>query len=83
MSPFDILSHVRRAPFEPFRLVLLDGAKYDIRHPDQCVVMKREVLIAIPDRAGELTEYTIKLHHHVVARVELLTAPAEAVASPT
>ena len=78
MSPHEILAHVRHSPFEPFRLILLDGAKYDIRHPDQCVVMKREVMICVPDRAGELTEYMLKFHYHVVARVEPFPVPEPA-----
>ena len=38
MAPQAILEEVRRSPFEPFKLVLADGARYDIQHPDQCMV---------------------------------------------
>ncbi|MBN9119113.1 MAG: hypothetical protein J0I06_08120 [Planctomycetes bacterium] len=81
MSPLEILSHVRHTPFEPFRLILLDGAKYDIRRADQCMVMKREVVIGVPDRAGELIEYMLKFHYHVVVRVEPLPVPETPAAS--
>ena len=45
MAPQAILEEVRRSPFEPFKLVLADGARYDIQHPDQCMVMKKSVMI--------------------------------------
>jgi hypothetical protein len=36
------------------------------------------VMICVPDRAGELTEYMLKFHYHVVARVEPLPVPEPA-----
>src|SRR5207249_4891820 len=34
MTPQELRDTLRRQPFEPFRLVMTDGAGYDIRHPD-------------------------------------------------
>lgn len=45
MAPDQILAAVRRVPFEPFRLVLANGATYDIQHPDQCMVMPKSVVV--------------------------------------
>jgi len=82
MAPHELLAHVRRTPFEPFRLVLADGAKYEIHHPDQCMVMKREVVIGEVSRGPtEFIDWTIKLNCFNVIRVEPL-AVREPVAVP-
>jgi hypothetical protein len=71
MAPKDILREVRRTPFEPFSLVLADGARYDIQHPDQCMVMARDVLIGeVSDDANEFIDWTIKVNSYNVVRVE-------------
>lgn len=71
LAPQQILEEIRRTPFEPFRLVLTDGAKYDIRHADQCMVMKKTVMIGevSPERDG-LIEWAINIHYWNVARIE-------------
>ncbi len=46
MRPHDVLRLLQRQPFEPFRLCLVDGAAYEIRHPDQVVVDRSVVTIA-------------------------------------
>jgi hypothetical protein len=71
MAPKDILLEVRRTPFEPFSLVLADGARYDIQHPDQCMVMARDVLIGeVSDDANEFIDWTIKVNAYNVVRIE-------------
>jgi hypothetical protein len=71
MAPLDILREVRRTPFEPFSLVLADGARYDIQHPDQCMVMHREVLIGeAGDASDSFIDWTIKVNSYNVVRVE-------------
>lgn len=75
MAPQLLLQEVRRSPFEPFRLVLADGAKYDIRHPDQCMVMARDVVIGeIADPAHDFIDWTIKINCWNVLRVERAVA---------
>jgi hypothetical protein len=76
MAPNDILKEVRRTPFEPFRLVLADGAKYHINHPDQCMVMKKSVVIgeASPE-VGGFIEWTININCWNVIRIEKSETP--------
>ena len=52
MSPNDIQIRIRRTPFEPFRMFISDGAAFDIRHPDQCIVTTRTTVVAFPGPAG-------------------------------
>jgi hypothetical protein len=46
MRPDDIRLPLRQQPFEPFRLCLVDGSTYEIRHPDQIVVGTSTLSIA-------------------------------------
>lgn len=73
MAPHDLLATVRRTPFEPFRLRLADGARYDIRHPDQCMVTRKHVVIGEAG-AGDFIEWTIQVNCWNVAGVEPLGA---------
>jgi hypothetical protein len=50
MSPNEIVTDLRRQPFEPFRLVMTDGATYDIRNPDQCLVLATAVIVGLDSR---------------------------------
>jgi hypothetical protein len=38
---------LKKAPFEPFRLYLSDGAHYDVRHPEQMLLSQRTAYIGV------------------------------------
>lgn len=77
MAPSEILEAVRRSPFVPFRLVLADGAKYDIHHADQCMVMKKSVMIGEVSRdVGGFIEWTININCWNVIRIEKIETPS-------
>jgi hypothetical protein len=68
MTQNDLREAARRQPFEPFRVVLTTGEKYDIRHPDLIMVGRRAVIIGIPsDEAPTVFDRTVKVDlFHVV-----------------
>lgn len=71
MAPQDILAAVRRSPFEPFRMVVATGAVYNIRHPDQCMVQPKNVLVGATAAADDgVIEYTLNVNPHNVLRIE-------------
>lgn len=71
MAPQEILAEVRKSPFAPFKLVLADGARYDIRHPDQCMVMKKSVVIGeLSTGNDECIEWTININCYNVIGIE-------------
>jgi hypothetical protein len=37
-----------RRPFRPFRVVLTDGAAFEVRHPDLCMIGVGSVVIGLP-----------------------------------
>lgn len=71
MRPEDLLELLRTRPFQPFRLFATDGRTYDVRHPDQALVLRSRVILPLP--AGNLvpegTEHLALLH---IVRAEVL-----------
>ena len=40
---------LRRAPFEPFRVVMSSGESYNVMHPEMALVSARALVLAVPD----------------------------------
>lgn len=79
MSPEDLVAFTRRQPFEPFRVVLTDGATYEIRHPDMILPTRRTVTIGIPAEPGqEIAERSITAALLHVVRVEPMERASKA-----
>lgn len=79
MSPFDLLELLRTRPFAPFRIYASDGRTYDVRHPDQALVLVTRVILPMPT-ANDVPERSEHLALAHVVRIEELP-PSEA-ASP-
>jgi hypothetical protein len=47
MTREDLLEHVRRQPFVPFRITLTTGRTFDVYHPDLIMVGRREAVIGL------------------------------------
>ena len=45
MPPADLLAALRRRPFEPFRLICLDGMVYEVNHPELVMVAIGSALV--------------------------------------
>ncbi|MGA2035914.1 MAG: hypothetical protein ABSG68_27005 [Thermoguttaceae bacterium] len=52
MRPDDVLQMLRARPFQPFRISLSDGQQYEVRHPDNAIVFRSTVLVAVPGPRG-------------------------------
>lgn len=68
----DVKNHLKRVPFEPFRVYLSDGSSYEIPHPDFAYVTGREVVIgrgALDENTPERSVYCNPLH---ITRIEPL-----------
>jgi hypothetical protein len=72
MHPNDLLTHVRRRPFEPLRFYISDGSFYDVRHPEMIIVSRREVAIAVDATEGDLPEHMVYCDPLHITRVELI-----------
>jgi hypothetical protein len=84
MSHQDLLDLLRKRPFVPFRIYATDGRTYDVRHPDQALVLRTRVILPLspsPDEVAERSEH-LALHHIIRAEERSLdssphTASAE------
>jgi len=47
-SGSEILQHVRKQPFVPFRIVTSSGEAFDVHHPELIMVGTRDVTIGLP-----------------------------------
>ncbi len=77
MRPDDVRRLLRRVPFEPFRICLLDGSAYDIRHPDQVFLAQSTLHVAgsvanLPVQLAQ-REVVVALLH--ISRLEPLAQP--------
>ena len=83
MTPNEILSDLRRTPFEPFTLILSDGSVFEIRHPDECLVLMSAVVVPVRIQPGQqFSDNFTKIDCRHILRVQYLpTAPASASAN--
>jgi hypothetical protein len=73
MSPRDLKDTLRRLPFQPFRIVVTDGASYEIRHPDFLLVGKRTAYVGTASQQGtDIPERVIQVDMLHIIRTEPL-----------
>lgn len=71
MSPGDLEKKLRQRPFAPFRMYLIDGATYDVRHPELVILGRRSLVLGL-NRDPEATRYerTVDVDLLHIVRVE-------------
>ena len=73
MMPEELKSTLTQKPFEPFRIVVSDGATYDIRHPDLLWVGQFTCYVGLTGEAGQtLFERSVKVDLDHITRIEPL-----------
>ncbi|HYO10426.1 MAG TPA: hypothetical protein VER17_15765 [Tepidisphaeraceae bacterium] len=63
---------LKRAPFQPFRVVMSSGESYNVMHPETALVSAQALILALPDptqREGERLAFCSYLQ---IAHVETL-----------
>jgi hypothetical protein len=76
MTRKDLANRVKERPFVPFRLVLTEGTRYDVRHPEQIMVARDSTVIGLPSASDEedFFETTVLADLFHVVRLEPLPA---------
>jgi hypothetical protein len=75
MRPDELLAFVRARPFAPLRLHCTDGTTYDVHHPDQVIVLRGRVDVAVgADCETGAAERVDRVSLPDVVRVEQLSA---------
>ena len=49
VRPEDDREHIIQQPFQPFRIYMSDGATFDVRHPEMCIIQRSAIYVVIPD----------------------------------
>jgi hypothetical protein len=64
ISAEEIRNLQKQAPFRPFRLHMSDGRVFNIRHPEQFMVLRDKIVLGLPETAEilERTENLSMLH---------------------
>ena len=77
MRPEDFQEGLRKKPFQPFRIHLSDGTRYDLRHPELVMVGRSIALVGEPAADTEVPIFdryeTISLIH--ITRLEPIGKP--------
>ena len=62
-------------PFQPFRLVMSSGEKYEVKHPETAMLMRTDIMVGIDEsRDGLPTRWKVCSYRHVTA-IEPFDAP--------
>jgi len=71
MTAENLLAFTRRRPFLPYRIHVTGGQAYDVRHPDQVIVLRSRIVIGVGGEDGvpDHIEHIALLH---VVRIEEL-----------
>jgi hypothetical protein len=56
MSAAIVRESLSRRPFEPFRIRLSSGDNFEVRHPENALLVRSGVLLSVPDQQGQLPE---------------------------
>jgi hypothetical protein len=82
MRPDELIALIRARPFSPLRIHLSDGTAYEIRHPDQIIVLRGRVHIGVG--ADAETGAVERIEHvsllHIVRVEELVSASSQGAA---
>ncbi len=55
-------------PFQPFRLVMSSGEKYEVKHPETAMLMRTDIMVGIDEaRDGLPTRWKVCSYRHVTA----------------
>jgi hypothetical protein len=79
MPPEELLRHLQRRPFEPFRIHLTDGSAFEVRHPEMVLPALLTAEIGLPQNPAvpiAARIVTVALAH--IVRLEPLPAAAAA-----
>jgi hypothetical protein len=70
MSATVIKESLSRRPFEPFRIRLSSGDSYEVRHPENALLVRSGIYLSFPDAKGDLPEAALWCSFLHIAAVE-------------
>jgi hypothetical protein len=78
MRPEDVLSDLRKQPFQPIRLTLTDGRTYEIQHPELAMVGRSSMTIGLmrPQEAEPIYDRMVSVSPLHIMQVEPIVPAA-------
>ncbi len=70
MRPEDLLFWLRAQPFRPFRIVMVGGKTYEVRHPEFVRLMRSSLVHFTPSDQPEIYERGDMLGLVLIERIE-------------
>jgi hypothetical protein len=77
MRPEDFRVHLRKQPFQPFRITLTDGRTYEVRHPELAMVGRSIVIIGLarPDEPQPVSDHQVTVSLLHIMQIEAILPP--------
>lgn len=72
MRATDIHDRLKQQPFQPFRMHLTNGVQLDVRHPELVIVMRHQIIVALPTGDDDLPEKAVTCDPLHITHVEPL-----------
>jgi len=73
MSASVLKDQLARRPFEPFRVILSSGDRYEVRHPEFAWLIRGGLYVGLPADNGDLPDRAVFCSMLHIAGVESLT----------
>ncbi|OWY71887.1 hypothetical protein B7486_09535 [cyanobacterium TDX16] len=70
MNIRDTRKHMKKQPFEPFRIHVSDGSSYDVPHPDFILVTVSDVMVGLGRSQEDIPERSVFVDPLHITRIE-------------
>ena len=70
MNPVEIQRQLRREPFEAFNICVSDGSVYSVEHPENAIVTRTTIAIAVQTEENELSDHLVYCDPLHITRIE-------------
>ena len=68
MALQDFQRLLKARPFEPFRVIMSSGERYEVRHPEMAFLTRTKLVLGLgPDRNGVAEDWTMCSLLHITA----------------
>lgn len=65
----EVREHLRKQPFEPFRICMSDGRHYDVPHPDICILGANSIYVGVPDPEVKDKDVVMRVDHLALVHI--------------
>jgi hypothetical protein len=77
LTPATVRDYIKAEPFRPFRIHIVSGKTFDIRHPEMIKVLKSHVLVFSP--TGDETDFPEEFQSVSLMLAETISHPEAAI----